>query len=776
MAAAIRRLVGREAELAAVVALLDDPCDLPGVAVLEGEAGIGKTALWLAVLDAAAARGFQVLSTRPSDVEAGWSYSGLADLIGAAAAEVLPRLPSVQHRALEAALLLGEDGRVTDERAVAAATLSALRVLAEEQPVVVAVDDVQWLDRATLAALRFALPRLESEPVATVLAVRGSAPEWLLRAVAVERLRIGEIGPLSLGATHELLRTRLDASFARPTLIRIWETSRGNPFFALELAAALQRRGGTLAVGEELPVPTSLDALLRSRLDSLDAPAIEVAQVVAALAEPTVQLVESIVAPVEAGLGDAFEARILELDGERLRFTHPLLGPAVAGRLTRPQRLVLHARLARFAPTGEQRARHLALATDEPDADIAAALEDAAQEAHARGAPAAAAELAERALALTRAADRTDAHRRVLFAAHGHYVAGDMARARALLEDARREATPGRERAAILRELAEVVSEATGSEREGEALCRAALAEAEGDAVLEARIHTELAEYLGRSTGLEHAVGHAAKAVDAASRSGDLALLCSARAVLAYHRLWAGEGLQRSELEDAVALERTLPDWPFLSAPSEYLSLELVWTAEPGDARALILELRDACRDREPATEAWHLRNLGTLEWRAGNWDEAERHAAESTAIRAQVGVNRREKIPHAALAAHRGRVDEARDLARTRHVSAVQDLAWGEWTLGFVELSLGDADAAVGHLRRAHELLDRIILEPAMRVELGDLLEALVAVGELDEAEEVLTRWDRRGLRARPALGARGARTESRPGIRRARRLRGGV
>ena len=580
MAAAIRRLVGREAELAAVVALLDDPCDLPGVAVLEGEAGIGKTALWLAVLDAAAVRGFRVLSTRPSDVEAGWSYSGLADLIGAAAAEVLPRLPSVQHRALEAALLLGEDGTVTDERAVAAATLSALRVLAEEQPVVVAVDDVQWLDRATLAALRFALPRLESEPVATVLAVRGSAPEWLLRAVAVERLRIGEIGPLSLGATHELLRTRLDASFARPTLIRIWETSRGNPFFALELAAALQRRGGTLAVGEELPGP---DEPRRPAAQPPRQPRCGRDRGRAGRGRtcrtdrPTRRVDRG--HRLEAGLGDAFEARILELDGERLRFTHPLLGPAVAGRLTPPQRLALHAPAGPSRPDRRAARWNSPSRPTSPDRDIAAALEDAAREAHARGAPAAAAELAERALALTPAAERTDAHRRVLFAAHGHYIAGDMARARALLEDARREATPERERAAILKELAEVVSEATGSEREGEALCRAALAEAEGDAVLEARIHTELAEYLGRSTGLEHAVGHAAKAVDAASRSGDLALLCSARAVLASHRLWAGEGLQRSELEDAVALERTLPDWPFLSAPSEYLSLELVWTA-----------------------------------------------------------------------------------------------------------------------------------------------------------------------------------------------------
>ena len=84
-----------------------------------------------------------------------------------------------------------------------------------------------------------------------------------------ERLRTVHVQGLSLGATHELLRNRLDATFARPVLIKLWEASGGNPFFALELGAALQRRGGTLDAGEDLPIPTALDQLLHVRLDSL---------------------------------------------------------------------------------------------------------------------------------------------------------------------------------------------------------------------------------------------------------------------------------------------------------------------------------------------------------------------------------------------------------------------------------------------------------------------------------------------------------------------------
>ncbi|MBA3348202.1 MAG: ATP-binding protein [Actinobacteria bacterium] len=261
------RLLGREEELGAITRLLDAPEQLSRMAVLPGEAGIGKTTLWLAGIEAASQRGYRVLSCRPSEAETGFSFAGLTDLLDDSVARVVPQLPPIQRRALEAALLLGPtDGRA-DERAVAAAFLGALRLLAAESPLCLAVDDVQWLDAASLATLLFALPRLDSEPIVALLAVRGSVPSWLHRAVPEERLRTVEVAGLSVGAIHELLRTRLDAAFPRPTLIRIWETSAGNPFFALELGRALQRRGGTLAPGEALPIPTDLDQLLGERLD-----------------------------------------------------------------------------------------------------------------------------------------------------------------------------------------------------------------------------------------------------------------------------------------------------------------------------------------------------------------------------------------------------------------------------------------------------------------------------------------------------------------------------
>ena len=431
------QLVGREEELQAIFRVLEAPELLPSVAVLWGEAGIGKTSLWLAGLDAAAAGGYRVMSSRPSEVETQFSFAGLTDLLGNVAEDVLPELPPVQRRALESALLIGESELHAEERTVAAAFLGALRLLSADGPLV-AVDDVQWLDAASLAALRYALHRLDREPVAALLAVRGDPPAWLRQAVSEERLRVVGVGGLSVGATHEMLRTHLDAAFPRPTLIRIWETAQGNPFFALELATALQRRGGTLAPGEELPIPSDLDELLRVRVASLRAPALAVARAVAALADPTVTIVEAAIgARFERGLAQALDARILEVDGLRVRFTHPLLGAAVAARQTPARRRALNSRLADIVPSAEERARHLALATAEPDGDVASVLDDAARAAHARGAPVAAAELAEQALRLTPASRPDEAHRRLLVAAEMHDVAGDIDRATALLEQAR---------------------------------------------------------------------------------------------------------------------------------------------------------------------------------------------------------------------------------------------------------------------------------------------------------------------------------------------------
>ena len=746
-----RHLVGREEELGTIIRFLDAPEQLSGAAVLSGEAGIGKTILWLAGIDAAADREYRILSSRPSETETHFSFAGLADLLDNAAGDVFTELPPIQRRALEAALLVGESEIHADQRAVAAAFLGALRVLAGDSPLCLAVDDVQWVDAASLAALRYALGRLDREPVAALLAVRGDLPPWLRRAVPEERLRAVDVGALSVGAIHELLRTRLDARFPRPTLIRLWETSRGNPYFALELAAALQRRGGPLAPGDELPIPTDLDELLHARIDALSPVALELARAVTALADPTVPLVESAVGPrFDAALAETLAARILELDGEHLRFTHPLLGSAVGARQTPARRRALHGRLANLVSTAEERARHLALATAEPDNDVASALDEAARTAHARGAPATAAELAEHALRLTPPSRRDDLRRRVLTAADMHGHAGDGARATALLEQALAAAAPGIERATIVAGLAGVQPRM----QDAAALYREALAEARGDDVLQATIHLELAHRVRFTEGLEQAVAHAEMAVHAASHLDDVALRCRALALHAHFRFNSGRGIPAAEMEAALSLERGLAEWPLEGGPTQLFASQLWWSGDVDRARSLYLEVRRAVAARnDPAAEIEKLWALSLLEWRAGNWEEADAYAADSLDLQMQLGV----EWPHgqfapAVIAAHRGRIDEARAraedaLSRPRNERIAVAQSSHSWVLGFAELSIGNLGAALAHLRRAYELGKDFPLEPGARLELGDLLEALIAAGELDEAEEVLAIWHERAV-----------------------------
>ena len=148
-----------------------------------------------------------------------------------------------------------------DPRALAVAVRTCFQMLAEKRPLVLAVDDIQWVDSSSASALVFALRRLRSERMLLLLARRldergeGPAVEEALEPDAVERLRVG---PLSIGAIHTLLQRRLGRPFARPTLRRLQEISGGNPFYALELARGLGSAGATVDSLE--PFPGSGDA------------------------------------------------------------------------------------------------------------------------------------------------------------------------------------------------------------------------------------------------------------------------------------------------------------------------------------------------------------------------------------------------------------------------------------------------------------------------------------------------------------------------------------
>ncbi|MGI9112120.1 MAG: AAA family ATPase, partial [Gaiellaceae bacterium] len=234
-------IVGRDEELAALRAFVGRPADGLAALVLGGEAGIGKSTLWLAGVEAARQRRLRVLSSRPAEAERDLAYLGLGDLFEDVLDDVAPALAPPRRRSLEVALLR-ESGDAVDHRTLAVAVRSMLQTLSEREPILIAIDDVQWLDPASSSALAFALRRLDASRVIVLLARRqvdGAQPSELEQALDPERLRRLPIGPLSVGALHWFLHDRLGRHFARQTLLRIHERSGGNPFFALEVARAL---------------------------------------------------------------------------------------------------------------------------------------------------------------------------------------------------------------------------------------------------------------------------------------------------------------------------------------------------------------------------------------------------------------------------------------------------------------------------------------------------------------------------------------------------------
>ena len=256
---------GRSIECSAVATALDALG--PGAVWLTGAAGIGKTTVWEWAVRRARAQGRHVLVSRATPAEARLPWVGLADLMRPVPDEVIAALPSPLARALRLVALQAEGGdEVLHERAVGTAFLGVLEALAAPAPVLVALDDVQHLDPASLLAVAFAMRRLGPVPVAALAAWRTGAGEALGAIPGPELVTTVELGPLSVAALFELLRDRLGTAVPRPLLLRVHEASGGNPMYALELGRALQGRRVGPAPGAPLPVPTTLTGLIGARV------------------------------------------------------------------------------------------------------------------------------------------------------------------------------------------------------------------------------------------------------------------------------------------------------------------------------------------------------------------------------------------------------------------------------------------------------------------------------------------------------------------------------
>jgi DNA-binding CsgD family transcriptional regulator len=746
-------VAGRASELATVSEVLSAARDGLRLLVIEGEPGIGKTTVWREAIAQADRHGYRILSCRPAHAETRLSFAGLGDLLAPVEQEAFAVLPEPQRRGLEVALLrLEARGAAPNPRAIGTGVVSLVSALSATDPVLVALDDVQWLDRPTTRALEFALRRLESAPVAIVATLRvddRGGTVALLPAVDASRVCRIRLGPLSHGALYELLRGQLGRALTRPLLGAIERASRGNPFYALEIARALDPER-LPASGETLPVPDDMHELLARRLRRLPRRTRDELLKASALAEATVAFVDA------ASLEPAVQAGVASVRSDgRVQFSHPLFASTIYAGVSRERRRQLHGELGALVTDVEERARHLALAAGAPDARLAETLDRAAQHAHARGAPEVAAELEEQATARTPAQLTEARWERCLRAARHHFKAGDRPRARALAEEVIAASPPPPLRAEALHLLAE--ERGIDGPSAAIPLLEEALTCVGDDAGLAAQLETSLGFATSVALDLAGAVPHLDRAVDLAEAANEDALLAEATAMRALSRFLLGLGADEEALQRALALEDPDREVPFQRRPSLIVAQIYEFTGRIGLARRLLVGLRERIVARgEEGDLPLVLVHLAETSRLAGHLDGAEREADDALRVATLTG----EEIfcafalmVRATVRALRGDVGGSRaDAAEALAISERIGWWWGEnQTRGaqaFLALSEGHPQAAVDALEPVIAAVDSMgVYEYPVAMWLPDAIEAFVAIGELEHAARLtgaLADWGR--------------------------------
>ena len=770
-------VVGRDPELERIAAFLDLDAAGGRALLIEGEAGIGKTTLWRAGVSQARERGWDVLTAGPAAAEARLGFAVIGDLLTGVVDEIVSLLPAPQRQALEVALLLEDArGRPPDERTVAVAVLGALRALARGRSLLVAVDDVQWLDRPSADVLSFVARRLGDDPVALLVAQRtqeeSGPPLGLDRAFREELLRL-RLRPLSLGATHRLLRSRLGLTLPRPAIQRLHTACGGNPFFALEIGRVLKERPDELSSHEPLPVPHDVEQLVRQRIERLSEPGREAVLAAALLGDLTASLVEQ--AASRAGLEEGVTAGVLVSDGDGLHFAHPLFAEAATSVTHESRRSEMHLRLAALLPDPEARAQHLALGTSEPDAEVAVILDRAAEVARGRGARSSAAALAEHAARLTPQDDLEAFGRRTTIAAHWWLDAGDTRRSLSLIEPLVRRLPRGRRRLEALHAQARAV--------EDRRVCRSiledALAEADGYPDQQAVFLFGLCSELIHALEFDAARERAPIAVELAEQSGDPSVVVLALGMAGALDVGVG-GLQ--VLHRARELERDIAAFDPYDSPTTWLGWWLLANDELDVARRLLVEQHATAVDRgDDWSRTWLHWPLTEVECRAGRYEDACAYAETGLELAEQsdhIYVQSVLLFSRALVAAHVGdgataRACAEKSLATANAVHSELFAIRARIALAFLDVSEGAYEDALHHLAG----LSEVGLTGPYWVTYpfwGDLFESLVSVGNLEHAHSLLEDIDQHRARRRATGHGVGGRPlpRSRPGrLRIARR-----
>ena len=735
-------IIGREAELSVVQAFLDRPADGLRALVLEGGAGIGKSTLWQAGVTAAREQSLHVLTSRPAEAERTLAYVVLGDLFVDTDPELLAALPAPRRRAFESVLLRDEPDLPVEPRALGVAVLTLLPMLADGRPLVLAIDDQQWVDSSSAAALGFALRRLARQPILLLLSRRldGVPAAQLEEAIDPAEIDRLHVGPLSVGAIQLLVRRRLGGLFSRPMLLRLHEASGGNPFYAIELARAQSADSARNNQTLPLVLPPSLERLVERRLAALDPLTREALLFIAARGRLPVGLLRTLDVAPEA-LDPAFAANLIEQSGEVLSFTHPLLASALYQGAAGEERRMAHRLLAAALDDPVDRGRHLALAADEPNDELAAAVELAASAARDRGMPIAAAEFAEHALRLTPLDAADDRHRRTIVTARAHLEAGEERRARSMATALLVGAPAGRRRAEALVLAADL--EDPGS---AVALLRQALVEAAGVPSVEATIHAGLAEAGRYTEGRAWAERHARASLRLGERLNDDALRANALSVLASLRFERGDPHALELAQRAFRFAAALDDPRQVKLASLSVGHVLAWSGMTDRAREWLERQLNDWRDRDEQMRSDLLSYLAQVELSSGRLVLAHEYAEQAREIRAPYGLELpQHHFAPALIALHRGEFAAAKDHSRRAlSLARGQVLPVHHGVLATCDLWIGSPAAALPNFIRAEQAADaRGWDEPIMRGWRADYAEALLQLGRIDDATRLVADWE---------------------------------
>ena len=741
-----RVLVGRDHEQSVLDEMLTTArSGRASVLGLVGEAGIGKSALVAHIEEHSG--GMRLLRARGVQSEAQIPFASLLELVRPAL-DSIDRIPTPQARALEGALAL-RPSRGEDRFAIGAATLSLLAAHAELCPLLVTIDDAQWLDGSSANAIGFAARRLVDDPVAIVLAVREGEPS-LLDGTDLPRLRIGG---LDRSAAFELLRQRerVGGAITEDQADRLYRETGGNPLALLELGGQVSSLDDS-PVHEPVPVVTSVAEKFARAFESLHPGARRSLVLLAASdsedLETLVRAARAFQPPLDDSLDAAEAAGLVEIRRGRIEWHHPLARSAVYARATEKERRSAHRALADALPDAEddRRAWHLALAAFGLDEAASLALEQAATRARARSAYDVASRAFERAASLTEDATRQG---HLLFAAaDAAWLAGLGDRAVSLLDELDRHSNDA-DLGIRADQLRGHIATRRGHLSEGEQLLfnaaeRAAALDPSRTVVLLAEA-VDACFYAGDAKRMREI---AASIPSIAARCSDARSKFFAEMSEGMALVFSGEGsMGPSMIRHAVDLLQgsdELRDDPRLLA---WAAMGPLWLREASGGRSLLARALSVARERSIVGVMPFLLSHVAVDLAAGErWGEAEATFYEAIDLARESGQDAELAISLSRLALLEARMGEEKgcrshateSIGLSGRLGLGLNEVWALAALGDLEFGLGRFDAAQASYEqqlaaiRAQHIAD-VDLSPV-----PELVEVYLRTGRSEQAREV--------------------------------------